>query len=259
MNNLTIAYIQSNLVWENSEANLINFEKYFNDVGKADIVILPEMFNTGFTMDVSSHAQLPNDIVVQWMKEQSTLHNFAIMGSLIINDKGNFFNRLITAYPDGNSDWYDKRHLFRMGKEHENFSSGSQIKIFEYLKWRIRPLICYDLRFPVWSRNINNYDLLVYVANWPAARRNVWNTLLKARAIENQCYVVGVNRVGEDGMNIKYTGDSMIIDPKGNIISELPENDEGIGIATISMDELLDFRYKFPVGFDADNFTLKMD
>lgn len=256
MNNLTIAYIQANLVWENSEANLQKFENQFKDIDKADIVILPEMFNTGFTMNVAKQAQQHDGVVVKWMQEQATTHNFAVFGSVIINDAGKIFNRFIMAYPNQKINWYDKRHLFRMGKEHENFTAGSKIQISEYSNWRIRPLICYDLRFPVWSRNTNNYDLLIYVANWPAARRNVWNTLLKARAIENQCYVVGVNRIGKDGMNIEYSGDSMIINPKGNIVSELPVNKEGIGITTISLNELQKFRDKFPVGFDADDFNI---
>jgi predicted amidohydrolase len=161
------------------------------------------------------------------------------------------------AYPNGEIKYYDKRHLFRMGKEHEAFSAGTSMQIVEYKDWRIRPLICYDLRFPIWSRNTDSYDILIYVASWPASRRNVWKTL-QARAIENQCYVIGVNRVGTDGNGIEYSGDSMIIDPKGEIVSELPEYREGIGLASISMLELQEFRDKFPVGMDADSFNLNI-
>jgi predicted amidohydrolase len=256
MNNLTIAYIQADLIWENSSANLKKFENHFEQIEQADIVVLPEMFNTGFTMNVDEMAQKYNGELVQWMKQQALKHNFAILGSAIINDKDKNYNRFIMAYPCGDIKYYDKRHLFRMGNEHENFEAGSRMEIFKFAGWRIRPLICYDLRFPVWSRNRNNYDVLIYVANWPAARNEVWNTLLKARAIENQCYVIGVNRIGNDGMNIEYTGNSMVIDPRGNIISQQSENKEGIEILTISLSKLNDFRKKFPVHFDADVYTL---
>jgi len=256
MDNLTIAYIQSDLVWEDSLANLNKFENYFKQIEQADLVILPEMFNTGFTMNVKQFAQPKNGHVTQWLKSQALQNNFAIMGSTIISNEANYFNRLLMIYPCTELKWYDKRHLFRMGNEHQTFTAGERIRVFPYIGWRIRPLICYDLRFPVWSRNLNNYDLLVYVANWPAPRREVWKTLLKARAIENQCYVVGVNRIGKDGMNIEYAGDSMVINPKGEIISEVPEHTEGIGIATISLPELNSFRKKFPVHLDSDNFQI---
>jgi len=256
MDNLTVVYIQADLIWENSDANLKNFEKYFKQIEKADIVVLPEMFNTGFSMNVKELAQTMQGEVATWLKTKAMEHKFAIMGSIIINDENNYYNRLLMAYPNGELEWYDKRHLFRMGNEHENYSAGSRMPVFNYLGWRIRPLICYDLRFPVWSRNQNNYDLLIYVANWPKSRSEVWLTLLKARAIENQCYVVGVNRVGTDGMGIEYSGDSMVIDPKGNVVSALSENANGIGISSISLSELQLFRQKFPVHFDADDFNI---
>jgi len=256
MEKLNIAYIQANLVWENSAANLKMLENHFDKIENTDIVVLPEMFNTGFTMNVKGQAQLPAGDVMQWLKLKAKEHNFAIMGSTIINDGGKYYNRFFMVTPQGSTEQYDKRHLFRMGDEHKNFTAGNKLQTFNYLGWRIRPLICYDLRFPVWSRNKNNYDLLIYVANWPKARREVWKTLLKARAIENQCYVIGVNRVGNDGMGIEYSGDSVVIDPKGSTISQLPENNEATGTASISLSELQVFRSKFPVHFDADDFTI---
>ncbi len=256
MDKLNIAYIQADLIWENSAANLKMFENRLKQIKKADLVVLPEMFNTGFTMNVKKQAQLPTGEAILWLKQMAKEYNFAIMGSIIITDGSKTYNRLIMAYPTGEINWYNKRHLFRMGDEHKSFAAGSQKLISNYMGWRICPLICYDLRFPVWSRNQNNYDLLIYVANWPAARRKVWKTLLKARAIENQSYVIGVNRVGIDGMNIEYSGDSVVIDPKGIVISQLSESTEGIGIATISLNELQQFRDKFPVHYDADDFTV---
>lgn len=256
MEKLTLTYIQADLIWEDSSANLNNFENYFKQIKDTDLVVLPEMFNTGFSMNVKELAQPQSGEVVQWLLAQAQKYNFAIMGSAIIYEAQHYYNRLIMAFPTGEIKWYDKRHLFRMGKEDKNFSAGMRMEIFDYLGWRIRPLICYDLRFPVWSRNQNNYDLLIYVSNWPASRSEVWKTLLKSRAIENQCYVVGVNRIGYDGMGIEYTGDSMIINSRGNCISEIPENNVGLATVTISLNELQQFREKFPVHLDADDFRI---
>ncbi|HPN84322.1 MAG TPA: amidohydrolase [Victivallales bacterium] len=256
MNNIRISYIQADLVWEDSRANLKRFECYLKQIKDVDLVILPEMFNTGFSANVKKLAQSQDGKLTQWLMFQSKSFNFAIMGSAIIEDSGKYYNRLLMASPDGELRYYDKRHLFRMGGEDESFDSGRRVEIFNYLGWRIRPLICYDLRFPVWSRNVNNYDLLIYVANWPAVRSEVWKTLLKARAIENQSYVVGVNRVGSDGMKINYSGNSMVVDPKGNAISEIAENTEGFNKITLSLDELIKFREKFPVHLDADDFKI---
>jgi omega-amidase len=256
MDKLRIALIQSNLIWENSAANLIQFDKQLELINQADIIVLPEMFNTGFTQNVVGMAQTTSDQAINWMKAKALEFNTALVGSLIVSENNQYFNRMVMAYPCSDIKWVDKRHLFRMGGEHENFTAGSQRKIFNYFGWRIRPLVCYDLRFPVWSRNQNDYDLLIYVANWPESRRDVWKTLLKARAIENQCFVVGVNRVGTDGMGIEYVGESMVIDAKGNIVCELPVAQEGIGEVTISLNELQEFRNKFPVHADADSFTI---
>jgi predicted amidohydrolase len=256
MDKIAITYIQTDLFWENSAANLEKFERYFKQIKDTHMVILPEMFNTGFSMNVKDLAQGQNGEVVQWLLNQSKKNSFAIVGSTIICDENKHYNRLLMVSPNGEINYYDKRHLFRMGNEGDNFDAGTRMAIFNYLGWRIRPLICYDLRFPVWSRNQNNYDMLIYVANWPAARCEVWKTLLKARAIENQCYVVGVNRIGEDGMKISYAGDSMVIDPKGNVISEIVENKEGFSTITLSLSELQNFKEKFPVHLDADNFKI---
>ena len=257
MKDITIAYIQADLVWEDVIANLIKFEKQFKSIEDVDIVVLPEMFNTGFTMNVVEYAQNHDDIVEQWMKKQSALYGFMLIGSVIYNNNGNYYNRLLIVHPSGEVDWYDKRHLFRLSDEHKKIKQGQYNPIIKYKDWNIKALICYDLRFPVWSRNKDNaYDLLIYVANWPKSRSEVWNVLLKARAIENQSYVVGVNRVGKDFNGVKHSGDSMVVRFDGQIISELPKNKEGIGIVTISKDKQQEFRESFPVYKDADEFDI---
>lgn len=255
--NLKVAFIQSDIIWEDAEKNHKKLEKLINEAEAADLIILPEMFNSGFTMNTYKAAQLMNGETIAWMKNISLENNTATMGSIIISENGFSYNRLLMSYPCKNLKWYDKRHLFRMGNEHEVFTAGTEQIVFDYVGWRIKPLICYDLRFPVWSRNINHYDLLVYVANWPASRSDVWTTLLKARAIENQCFVIGVNRTGTDGNGISYSGNSLIIDFKGQVIAELPENEEGIGIANLSLSQLNEFRKKFPAYLDADSFEIK--
>jgi predicted amidohydrolase len=256
MNNLTISFIQADLTWENRNENLKKFELFFEKNSNADIMILPEMFNTGFSMNVKKNAEPFNGKTVIWMKQQAAKHNFVLTGSITVIENKKYYNRFIAAYPDGQIKHYDKRHLFRMGQENIKFSTGYKNIFFEVKGWKIRPLVCYDLRFPVWSRNTDNYDILIYVANWPKPRRKVWQTLLKARAIENQCYVVGVNRIGIDDNNLQYSGDSTAIDAKGNIITALPENSEDMVTFSISLDELKQFKEKFPVYLDADNFKI---
>lgn len=292
MNNIKITYlylvdlkltlIQSDLHWEDVDANLSMFaEKIASAPKETDIIILPEMFNTGFSMESEKLAETMDGKSVTWLKEQAQKSQAIIIASLIIKEnnllsggtKGGFFNRLIWADPNGTVQHYDKRHLFRMAGEHEHFDAGQERLIVEYKGWRICPLICYDLRFPVWSRNVtlpvdachpefiegqttNAFDLLIYIANWPAARKSPWSKLLEARAIENQCFVVGLNRVGQDGKHIEYSGNSAVIDPKGDIISSIPESANHLQTVSISLDELNDFREKFPVGMDADEFKL---
>lgn len=255
MNKLNIALIQEDLVWEDSYANLKLFEKYLNGIDSADLVILPEMFNTGFSMNPQKVAQGKKGVAVSWMKEKSIENNFAMIASIATQENDKFYNRLMMSYPCTSVKHYNKRHLFRMGGEHEKYEAGVESNIWSYFGWRIKALVCYDLRFPVWSRNKNDYDILIYVANWPAPRAEAWKTLLKARAIENQCYVIGVNRVGEDGRGIKYSGDSMVVDPKGIAIEKL--NDKpGMITATLDLSELNVFREQFPVHLDADDFLL---
>ncbi|OFX50920.1 MAG: amidohydrolase [Bacteroidetes bacterium GWB2_41_8] len=255
---LNIAIFQLDLVWENRSANRIKIDEWLQQIDKnTEVVFLPEMFATGFSMNVSELAEPMNGETVNWMKKRCSEHQLALCGSLIIQENGNFYNRMLFVEPSGKTSFYDKRHLFTMGNEESHFQAGTERLIVDYKGWRICPLICYDLRFPVWARNRNEYDLLVYSANWPQARTEVWNTLLKARAIENQCYVVGVNRVGADGQGIEYSGDSQVFCPKGkSLLQSLPNLEKSLS-ASLSYSELIDFRYRFPVLNDADNFILK--
>lgn len=258
MDKLKIALIQADLIWEKPKDNYSKFNRLLKQIENADLVILPEMFTTGFTMNAKAFAEEINGNTANWLKETALQNNFAIMGSCIINEGEDIFNRLLMTYPCTSISWYNKRHLFRMGNEHEQYSAGQKSKVFNYLGWRIQPQVCYDLRFPVWSRNQNHYDLLVYVANWPKSRREAWLTLLKARAIENQCYVIGVNRVGQDGNGVDYSGDSVVINAKGDVILALDPEKETIGTIEISLKELNDFKEKFPAYLDADQFDIKI-
>ena len=257
MNELRIALIQTTIYWEDPGKNRSHFENICNSLtGKTDLIVLPETFTTGFTMTTEKVAEEMGGQTLEWLGEQAARTNSVITGSLIIKEGSNYFNRLIWMPPYGKYAEYDKKHLFRMGNEHHNYAPGTGMLIQDLGPWRIRPLICYDLRFPVWSRNRNNYDMLIYVANWPENRKEVWNTLLKARAIENQAYVVGVNRIGTDGNGISYSGDSAVIDPRGKIISSIAPYGESAEVVSISLDDLNDFRNKFPVHLDADDFQI---
>ncbi|MDP2114969.1 MAG: amidohydrolase [Bacteroidota bacterium] len=254
---LNIAVLQLDLVWENPSANLAKIDELLQKINtNTDVVFLPEMFTTGFSMNVSELAETMEGETVQWMKKRSAEHQQALCGSLIIQENGKFYNRLLFVEPSGEIHFYNKRHLFTMGNEESHFQKGTERLIVQYKGWRICPLICYDLRFPVWSRNRNEYDLLVYSANWPNARNDVWNTLLKARAIENQCYVVGVNRIGTDGNGIDYSGDSQVFNPKGKQIIQMLSVQNELLSASLSLQELSDFRSKFPVLNDADDYYL---
>jgi len=267
--NLKVNIIQSELHWENVDKNLEMFAQKIEAISTpTDIIVLPEMFNTGFSMDSKELAETMDGKTVAWMKSQATTSNAVITGSLIIEEipltggvRGRFFNRLIWVQPDGEIFTYDKRHLFRMAGEHNHFSAGEKRLVVSYKGWRICPLICYDLRFPVWSRNTDDnetpaYDCLIYVANWPAVRKQPWSKLLEARAIENQCYVIGVNRVGKDGKGIAYSGNSVVVNPKGDVISSILENADTTESVDLSLAELNEFREKFPVSLDGDEFTL---
>ena len=256
--NLKVTIIQSELHWENVDANLAMFTDKINAIAEqTDIIVLPEMFTTGFSMDSIRLAETMDGKTVNWMKQQAVKKNAVITGSLIIEEGGRYFNRLVWAQPDETVFTYDKRHLFRMAEEDKHFSAGENRLIVEWKGWKICPLICYDLRFPVWSRNsLPAFDCLIYIANWPEARNEPWSKLLEARAIENQVYVVGVNRVGTDGKEISYSGDSAVVDPKGNAISDItPSLNKTITIELLKND-LEDFREKFPVGLDADDFEV---
>ncbi len=256
---MRISIIQPNVMWEDKSGNLRQIDHLISPLkNKTDIIILPEMFNTGFSMDTEKLCEKPFSSTFDWMVRSSSEGNFSLCGSYIIREKNRFYNRWVFITPAGRSWSYDKRHLFTISGEEKAFTPGRKRVSFKSGDVRICPNICYDLRFPVWSRNRNNYDLLINSASWPEARRDVWITLLRARAIENQCFVAGSNRVGIDGKGIKYSGDSMIINPRGEIIISAKKYEECSISAEISMKELKDFRRKFPVLKDADNFTLEL-
>lgn len=256
-NILRVSLLQIDIRWEDKLYNLDKAQKYISGLaGKTDLVVLPEMFTTGFTMNSRSLAE-PNDgSTITALSTWAEKYNIAICGSFISREASRYYNRGFIITPNQQS-FYDKKHLFRLGDETKYFSAGNSRCIVEHKGFKICLLICYDLRFPVWARNINNeYDLLIYSANWPQSRINVWNTLLPARAIENLAYVCGVNRVGEDGMKIKYNGQSCLVDFKGNKIISMDNPVESVETVSISKNELNKFREKFPVWKDADRFTL---
>ncbi|MFO7867407.1 MAG: amidohydrolase [Candidatus Aminicenantes bacterium] len=254
---ITIAWIQTALHWEDPSANLEMFGRKLKAVsGDADLIVLPEMFNTGFSMDAEKWAEGMDGPSVSWLRGAAAEKGCVITASLIIRDRGRYFNRLIWMRPDGSYVHYDKRHLFRMAGEHLRFSPGNQRVLAELKGWRIRPLICYDLRFPVWSRSLGDTDVLIFTANWPQPRRLAWNILLPARAVENQCCVVGVNRVGKDGNGIPYSGDSAAYNAKGEAVHLSRPHAESIGTAVLSWSALHKFRREFQAELDADRFEV---
>jgi omega-amidase len=267
MQNLNITLIQSDITWEKADANLEHFATTLNSLKEAtDLVLLPEMFSTGFSMNTKKLAETMQGKSLTWMLEQSRRLNCVLCGSLIIEEKGNYFNRLLWVKPDGTWEHYDKRHLFRMAEEDQYFSSGSKRLITDIKGWKICPLVCYDLRFPVWSRNTFTktgpktcsplYDVLLYVANWPDRRSLAWKSLLPARAIENQSYTIGLNRIGNDGKDITYSGDSAAYSFKGELMASVPSNLEGSVTVSLDYASLKEFREYFPAGLDADQFEL---
>ena len=258
MQDLKITLIQTNLVWENIEKNVQYFQTKIEALNKeTDLIILPEMFSTGFSMNAEQLAEPMDGPTIRWMRRISKKYNFDITGSLIISDNDRFYNRLIWVKPDGSLMYYDKRHLFRMGQEQEIYSAGDTKITIELNGWKIRPLICYDLRFPVWARNTDKdmYDLLIYVANWPDKRTHHWKSLLTARAIENQAYTAGLNRIGSDGNKVSYCGDSLIVEPFGKTLALL-ENKEIIHTETLSKNSLIKYRERFPAWKDGDKFKI---
>lgn len=250
---INVQIIQSTLIWEDMDANLIWFDSRLAELGPADLVLLPEMFATGFSMNPEKTADAKAH-VLNWMKAMAHHHNKALCGSVVVRENKSHYNRLYFVQPDGVFHQYDKRHLFTMGDEPNHYSAGKERLVIDYLGWKILPLVCYDLRFPVFSRNDIGYDLLLYVANWPAKRAHHWKALLLARAIENQCYLAACNRVGNDGNEVGHNGDSSIIDFKGNIRSSLAL-EAGVLEAELDYDTLLEARSKFPVLPDADSFS----
>lgn len=252
---LNVSVVQADLHWENTEANLAMFDDMLATAAPSDLFILPEMFTTGFSMKPEKFATETFERGLEWMKATAAKKNAAIIGSLMAPDKGGYFNRLLFVKPDGEYCSYDKRHLFGLGSETEHYKAGDQLLLVDYLGWKICPLICYDLRFPVWSRNTHNYDILVYVANWPQRRAHHWRTLLPARAVENQTYVLACNRIGNDGNNLAHSGDSMIIDFNGSIVEDVI-NESKIITHQLSKSELLKFRASLPFLTDADKFRI---
>ncbi|MFN0203674.1 MAG: amidohydrolase [Bacteroidia bacterium] len=255
---MKIALFQLDLVWENAKENQANIERHLANLEQGtEVVVLPEMFTTGFSMQAAQNAETMQGDSVAWMKAQAQKFQILLMGSLVIEDNGQYFNRLLAFAPDGNLlAKYDKRHLFRMANEHEHYKAGEERIIFKYKGWKICPLICYDLRFPVWSRNQDlAYDLLIYVANWPQRRVAHWEALAKARAIENQCFVAAVNRVGTDGAAIPYSGSSAILDFLGNELTQQAAKEE-ILYATLDKNAMEQYRNSFPAWRDADHFQM---
>ncbi len=257
MNTLKITTFQAYLFWENIEKNLQNLGLRLSSIReKTDLIVLPEMFNTGFSMNAKELAEPMEGRTMQWMNDQARKFDSVVTGSLIIKERGNYYNRLIWMRQNGTYEKYDKRHLFGMGHEDDTYTPGKTKLFVELNGWKICPMICYDLRFPIWLRNKNpEYDMLLIVANWPERRSLHWRTLIPARAIENQVYVVAVNRVGHDGNEIYHSGDSMCIDPNGNVVYYKP-NDEDLYTFSISKEELEKSREAFPFLKDADNFKL---
>ena len=253
---MKVALIQSSLFWEDPKANRNNFEEKINAISeKVDLIVLPEMFTSGFTMNPKDVCEAMDGETVLWLKLIAKAKNSAITGSLIIKENNNYYNRLVFVFPSGEIQFYDKRHLFTLAGEEKAYTAGKEKLIIDYLGFKICPLICYDLRFPVFSRNTEEYDVLLYVSNWPKPRINAWDALLKARAIENMSYTIGVNRVGIDNNKLEYNGHSQIIDFSGNYLLEPQEND-GVYYTKLHKNNLLDFREKFGFLNDRDAFTV---
>lgn len=262
MSQLKFTLVQTNLHWEDKEANLDLLAKKIHGIKEpTHVVVLPEMFSTGFSMRPEVLAENMEGPTIRWMKQLSASRKIILTGSMIAEDQGRYFNRMIWMLPNGQYGFYDKRHLFAYGEEDKHYTAGNKRLVASVNGWKINLMVCYDLRFPVWARQQFNaehefeYDVLVYVANWPERRNTAWKTLLRARAIENQSYVIGVNRTGKDGKDINYSGDSMVIDPLGEILYH-KEHDEDIKTIALDKTHLQEVREKFPFSKDADDFNL---
>ena len=263
MSSLTLTIIQTDLVFENKTVNLERLKSKIENIEqRTEIVVLPEMFSTGFSMRPEVFAETMEGETVKWMKEIAEANKIILTGSIIIEEDGQYFNRLVWMLPNGQLGYYDKRHLFAYGEEDKHYTGGNKRLIASVKGWKINLLICYDLRFPVWSRQQSGvdeteYDLLIYVANWPEKRSHAWKTLLCARAIENQCYVAGVNRVGKDNKNIYHSGNSLVIDPLGQVLYHMAD-EEDVFTITLQKEDLDKARTQFPFWKDADDFTINL-
>jgi len=254
---LQIALVQTNLVWENPEQNRQNLNAKITSISNSvDLIILPEMFTSGFTMNASDVAETMSGETISWMIELAQKKDTAITGSLVIKDNEHYFNRLVFVHPNGKIDTYDKRHTFTLAGEHKVYKAGNKNITINYKGWKLKPLICYDLRFPVWARNTKDYDLLFYVANWPKVRISAWDALLQARAIENMSYCIGINRVGLDGNSFEYSGHSAAYDVLGKRIDTIPFDKEAIEIITIDKAHISVYRNKLGFLNDKDDFNL---
>lgn len=256
-NDLKTVLIQTDLVWENPDQNRKAFAEKINALpSSVDLIILPEMFTTGFTMNAEAVAESMEGPSVKWLKSIAKHNNAAITGSLVIKEHGQYFNRLIFAEPSGEISTYDKKHTFTLAGEHNVYTAGLDRTLISYKGWRICPLICYDLRFPVWARNTDAYDLLIYVANWPKPRISAWDALLKARAIENMAYCIGVNRIGLDGTGHEYPGHSAVYDVLGNRLDAIKPNEDLVKQVTLSKSHISKYREKLGFLKDKDDFNL---
>jgi len=271
MNPLRVTPLQTDIIWEDKQENLHRLQTILKQLrGKTEILILPEMFSTGFSMNSCGLAEPTTGETITTLRQWASEYQIAIAGSYIACDEDSpqsatshptketrYYNRAFFLTPEGKEYFYDKRHLFRMGSESAHFTPGNQRSIINYRGWNILLLVCYDLRFPVWSRNVDNeYDLLIYVGNWPEPRRKVWDVLLQARALENMSYVCGVNRIGKDGNNLPYKGGTIVYSPKGEELARIEDNQEAFATTTLDQNSLIEFRKKFPAWKDADRFNL---
>ncbi|PZD78995.1 amidohydrolase [Mesonia sp. K7] len=255
MEKLQVTYLQFDIFWENKTKNISALSEMVSQVEDTQLIVLPEMFSTGFTMNTQL-SEPENGETLQWMQKIAKTKNAAITGSLIIEEDKHFYNRLYFVFPDGNYKTYDKKHLFTLANEQNYYTAGDRKLIVDYLGWKICPLICYDLRFPVWARNTQDYDLLLYVANWPAKRTQAWDVLLQARAVENMCYTLGVNRVGKDGNDFDFVGHSAVYDYLGERINQNFRENEHTETVILSKEKMLEARKKLGFLNDRDSFTI---
>ncbi len=254
MENLKITIIQPDIIWENIQGNLDKYSELILKIDKTDVIVLPEMFTTGFSMNRDGLKEKMDGKTVNWMRQVAADKNVSVVGSLIIEEQKMVYNRAVWVFPNGSVQTYDKRHLFTMGNEHLHYTQGNEKTIVEFRGWRFCPLICYDLRFPVWGRNTENYDVLIFMANWPSPRHHHWKLLLQARAIENMSYCIGANRTGADGTGLKYLGDSAVVSHKG--IAEFMGENELVRTFELSHPELREYRRNLPFLDDRDRFRI---